>query len=395
MATGKASDFKIYNPEFFGGMAEALEQNTDGFNAASGGAMVLMPERKIGDLEKESFLARISSIVTRRDTTSVDPVTDIAATMGESLGIKINRKIGPIANTLDSWRKVGVDPSTMSFRLGGMIGAEIAVDYIDQACRAASTAIASVGALTSNQTAGTLSHARMNSGLSLFGDAGSRIRMLVMHSTPWYNLIGNAITDNIFQVGGMSIQTGSNATFGKPVLVTDSSALVTAATSAVDSVGVVAGLINKSGLAAAGPFVVGQYVTLEGFAATENNATWRITAVDVDDLTVDGTLTDEAAAGGQTCTGVATYATLALQSAAVVIAESEERQIVGETVTGLEQLVGRVQGEYAYNIKVRGYSWDTAVASTNPTDAQVGTVGAWDKVANQNKATAGIRIDTL
>ena len=41
MATGTVSDFILYEEQFHSGVTETLEQETDAFNAASQGAIVL------------------------------------------------------------------------------------------------------------------------------------------------------------------------------------------------------------------------------------------------------------------------------------------------------------------------------------------------------------------
>src|SRR4051812_40191847 len=109
MSTGKASDFKIYQPQFFGGMTEVLMQNADVFNGVSRNAIRLVPQKMIGDYEKESFFKELTNLVSRRDTTSVSAATDQAMTQDEFVGVKLNRKIGPVAQTVDAWRKIGKD----------------------------------------------------------------------------------------------------------------------------------------------------------------------------------------------------------------------------------------------------------------------------------------------
>jgi hypothetical protein len=105
MAIGKASDFKIYQDEVRGGIVERLTQASAFFNAA-GGAIRLGTVSRRGDYAKESFFKSISSLVTRRDTTSVAAATDLALAMDEIISVKLNRKIGPVAQTLDAFRKV-------------------------------------------------------------------------------------------------------------------------------------------------------------------------------------------------------------------------------------------------------------------------------------------------
>lgn len=322
MAIGKASDFVVYQEEFFGGMSETLTQETEIFNSASNNCIRLVPAALKGDYNKESFIASIGSLVTRRDTTSTASVTDLAATQAENIGVKVNRKIGPVAQTLDAWRKIGADASEMSFLLGQQWGKAVAVDYVDVSCGAVANALENVAALKHDGTAGTITHASLNSALAKFGDAASNIDCLVMHSKVYFDLIGQAITDNVFQVGGVTIIQGNVATFGRPVIVTDS-----------------ANLIDTSG---------------------------------VSDV----------------------YTTLGLVQNGIVIQESESREIVSDTVTGLENLVLRLQGEYAFNLNLKGFQWDVTNGAANPADAALNTGTNWDQVAADVKSCAGVALTT-
>ena len=322
MAIGKASDFVVYQEEFFGGMSETLTQETEIFNSASNNCIRLVPAALKGDYNKESFIASIGSLVTRRDTTSTASVTDLAATQAENIGVKVNRKIGPVAQTLDAWRKIGADASEMSFLLGQQWGKAVAVDYVDVSCGAVANALENVAALKHDGTASTITHASLNSALAKFGDAASNIDCLVMHSKVYFDLIGQAITDNVFQVGGVTIIQGNVATFGRPVIVTDS-----------------ANLIDTSG---------------------------------VSDV----------------------YTTLGLVQNGIVIQESESREIVSDTVTGLENLVLRLQGEYAFNLNLKGFQWDVTNGAANPADAALNTGTNWDQVAADVKSCAGVALTT-
>jgi hypothetical protein len=57
------------------------------------------------------------------------------------------------------------------------------------------------------------------------------------------------------------------------------------------------------------------------------------------------------------------YFTLGLTAGAVEVESTEEQEIVVQDVTGLENLVVRFQGEYAYNLGVKGFKWDVATAA--------------------------------
>jgi hypothetical protein len=327
MAIGTAGDFKIYPEQFFGGMSEVIEQEAEVFNAASGGSLVLAPARLKGDYEKESFLKAITNLVSRRVTTgsaAYADAGDLPMTQGEIVGVKVNRKIGPVANTLDAWRKIGANPQTMSFQLGKQIGKAVALDYVNTSIAAVTAALKGVAALNFDATGAptkTLTHSHMVSGMAKMGDAASSIVAWAMHSKPYYDLMGQAIADKIFEIAGATIYAGTVATFGKPVVVTDAPAL------------------------------------------------WDL----------NGSATD-------------TYNVLGLVPAAAVVKQSEDQEVVSQLVTGKENLVMRVQGEYAFNVNVKGFTWDVTNGGANPTDGAIATSSNWDKAATADKSLAGVCI---
>lgn len=326
MAIGKASDFVVYPEQFFGGVVEELQQNADAFNAASNGCIRLVTAAKQGHYENESFFKSLSALVSRRDITSVAAATDTPLTQGEMVRVKLNRKIGPVAQTLDAFRKISVDPGEMSFILGQQTGKAIALDYLNTALKALDAAISGQAALCfdasgqSSPDRSELDHVNMVRAMAKFGDASNRLVAWVMHSKPFFDLMEHSVADKIFQVANVTIYNGTVATFGRPVVVTDSSALFT--------------------------------------------------------TTSAGT----------------TYHVLGLTENAVIVEESEERQIASDLITGLENLVMRIQGEYAFNLGVKGFAWDSTNGAANPTDSAVGTASNWDKVATDNKQLAGVRL---
>jgi len=321
MAAGvSTTNWKVYEEQFWGGFTEVQEQNIRAFDAASAGAIRIVAARKRGNYEQESFLKKVSALVTRRDITSVSTAADTGLVTDELVRVKINRKIGPVAETLDAWRKIGQDPATMSFLLGQQAAPDIQADYLNSAIRAVRAAITAVTALNFDGTAGVLSFASLIAGLALFGDKATSIVCWLMHSKPFFDLFSDGITNyKIDTVGGFMLVTGTPVSLGRPIVVTDSAALITT------------GSPNQ-------------------------------------------------------------YHTLGLVADAVTVTESEERVIESDLVTGLENLVMRVQGEYAFNVGVKGAQWDMTAGGVNPTDAALVTSTNWDKVATDNKSCAGIRI---
>jgi hypothetical protein len=324
MAIGKTGDsgWTIYNEQFYGGWSEVIQQNIDAFNTSSAGAITLSSRAIKGHYEQQTFIKTISSLISRRDITSVSAATDLALPMAEIATVKLNRKIGPVAHTIDSLRKLGRDDQEISFVLGQQVGSAIAQEMLNTALSGTTQALLNVAANLYDGTASTLTHAALTQGLQKFGDQSNRIVCFVMHSKQYFDLVRQALTDKIVEVAGATIYSGSVATFNRPVLVTDSASI------------------------------------------------WLDTTTD-------------------------NYYCLGLVAGAVKIEESEERNIVAQTVTGLENLVVRMQGEYAYNVGMKGFTWDITNGGLNPDGTAIGTGTNWDKVASDTKDTAGVVVKTL
>jgi hypothetical protein len=325
MAIGTKGDFVIYHDQFFTGVTETLQQNSEAFNEASGGAIRLVTQAKLGDYEQQAFVEIISGLVGRRITTSTSSVDDKAMTMDEFVSVKLNRRIGPVAQTRDAFRKIARDPGLLSLLLGQQAGKAIMVDYVDTALNGLDAALSGVALLNADVSAGTLpngptmTHTVLVTGLSKRGDAANAVRAWVMHSKPFFDLMKQAIADKVFEVAGVTIMQGTIATFNRPTIIIDSPQLV-----------------------------------------------------------VTGTPTK--------------YVTLGLVEGAAAVIESEEREIVSETVTGLENLVTRVQGEYAFNLGIKGCKWNVSGGGANPDDATLASSSNWVVASHDNKLLPGVRI---
>lgn len=331
MTIGKASNFTIYESELRGGVVETLTQASNYFNTA-GGAINLSTISRRGNYHKETFFKNISSLVTRRDTTSVSAAADLPLTMGELVSVKLNRKIGPVAQTYDAFNKVamGMSPAEFSVLLGNMIGKSMQVEMLNSGLRAARAALNAQSAVKHTVAAsGTLETSDLVDGLAKFGDAANNIVAWVMHSKQFFDLmkfqIGTSANGDV--VSGVALQSANPLTLNRPVIVTDSDALTVA---------------GGSG---------------------------------------SGAYTD--------------YFCLGLTANGVVVENTETERVVLDEVTGLENLVIRMQGEYAYNLGLKGFQWDIANGGgINPNDTNLGTGSNWDPVVTSYKDYAGIIIQS-
>ena len=328
MATGKASDFVIYQEEFQTAMVDELAQNLAGFGPASRNAIRIVPQVLAGDYEKKTFFDDTITI-SRRDTTSTSAQTASAMTMDENISVKINRKANLMAMTVDAFRKKGLAEEAaqrqFSAALGQMLAKKKVQDYLNTALIAVEAAIQGNTAMNYDNTGNTadhLTHVALAEGRALFGDAFGNIVAWVGHSRAYHdNQIDTLASANmIVNVGGTMVNAGNVPTLGLPFVVTDASAL-----------------INGSG-------------------------------------------------------STATYNVLGLVPDAVVLTESEPGDVMIWKYGGNENMEFRLQAEWAYNIQVKGFKWDTTNGGANPTDGTLGTTTNWDQVVADDKNTAGVRI---
>lgn len=324
MGIGTASTFVIYNQQFWGGVIETLQTNTEVFNENSLNSIRLVTRAIKGNYEQESFLKKTAGLISRRDVTVMTAATDVNLTHGEFVGVKVNRKIGPAAHSRDSFKKLGFDPKVFSLQLGQQVGVEIAADYAASAIMSVTAAIQALGTALQYDNTGqgtpTLNHGALVKSLAKFGDKASRINAFLMHSKPYFDLVGQSLTDKIVNVADVTIYSGTIATFGKPVIVSDLSSLYN---------------VDASG-------------------------------------------------------NITSYNVLGLTEGAVEVAESEEKDIVSQDITGLENLAIRIQGEHAYNLRVKGCAWDITNGGTNPTNTALALTTNWDKVVTDNKDMPGV-----
>lgn len=84
------------------------------------------------------------------------------------------------------------------------------------------------------------------------------------------------------------------------------------------------------------------------------------------------------------------YHCLGLTADALVVEETEELYVGMYEVSGNEQILRRMQGEFGYNLGVKGFKWDVQNGGKNPLAATLGTGSNWDKVLTSHKALAGV-----
>lgn len=321
-------DLKYINPYVQAGVTETLTQAAAGLFEASRGALQLSAAAKPGDFETSTFFQNISGLITRRDPTSLAAAPDTKLVQAEYSRVKLNRKIGPVAATRDSFRKAGLSRNAMDLVVGQQAGVAMQVDMLNTTLLSLRAALAADAASYVDGGAATINSAGANGlidGLAKRGDAAAGIVCWIMHSKTFFDLVKEQIAADIDGVSGLVFAEASPRTMGRPVLVTDSPSLVVA----------------------------------NGIGA-----------------------------------GVDAYYTLGLTAGAAMMEETEGTEIVTQDITGQENLIMRIQGEYAENIGLKGYTWDKTNGGENPTSAALGTGTNWDTSYADVKDRAGVVIRT-
>jgi hypothetical protein len=332
MAIGTKSSFKIYNEFTHSGYVETLQQVSEVFNQASVGTIQMVTRSRRGDFDYESFFkADNAGFISRRITTGTAATADVADTpleQNETAGVKINRKIGPVANTIDSFKKIQRGPfneDALNFAVGVQSAKGAQVEMCNTALRALRAALNAQAAMKHTvATNGTITTTDLVDGLAKMGDRASRVVCWVMHSKVFFNLVKEQIVRNVDGLSSFVVASASPVTLNRPVLVTDSPAL-----------SVVSG-----------------------------------------------------------SPAVTDYLTLGLTEGAMTLEDSEEETIMTDVALGKENLIVRFQGEYAYNMRMRGYTWDVTNGGENPSDSAIGTGSNWDKVALDHKNGPGVIIQS-
>lgn len=332
MAIGTKADVQIYDDQFHSGVIEQVAQNIRVFNEASQGAIRLTDKRLGGDYNKVGFLKSISGAVTRRDITSTSAATALKLEEDEEIGVKINRKVGPIENTLDSFKKslmadADGDQQVMSMLIGNYVADEMLKDQVNTSILGIANALDGQTALKHTIAAnGTMASSDLIDGLAKMGDAAGNIGVWVMHSKPYFDLMKEQVAAKITGVANFNLFQATPVTLNRPVLVVDA----------------------------------------PGLAVTSGTGTAAVTD----------------------------YLTLGLVPGAISCVNSEDESIFNEIVGGLENLVIRLQAEFAFNLHCKGFKWDTANGGVNPTDTALATSTNWDKVATSDKHLGGVVVQS-
>lgn len=327
MATTASGDVKIYQPQMQGAFIETLQQNVDAFNAASAGALSFDTRELHGQYEQEAFFDEVSAI-SRRDPSADSSSTASATklTQDEFVGVKLSRRNGPYEWNISSARLANFDPRRFSMVVGRQTAVATPKEMLDRVLSALEAKLDGVADLEHDATDGTLATADLIDGIGKRGDQAAAVRIWVMHSKPYFDLVKEQVASSASiygsEVFGAQIFEGGPWSLNRPILVTDSDSLV-----------------------------------------------------DLTDVSSDEPIYSSLGL-------VAGAANIDMTEPPLAVAEGPK--------TGSDNLYIRWQAEYSYNLKLRGCAWDISGGGANPTDANVASAGNWDTVVADDKLLPGV-----
>lgn len=230
MAKTLSGDVKLYDEQFQGGFVETIQQNVAAFNAASQGGLVMRNNIIKGDYQKEAFWDEVfASAVARRDPTADGTATATKLTQDEFIGVKLDRRNGPFEANVDAFRRIGSDWMSISRILGVQGAKAVAQEQLNRSLAAIEAKLDATATLENDKAStGTMLTEYLAQALAKFGDASSNILIWVMHSKVYWDLVQDQLSDAVYRANGTQIVNGSPVTLGRPVLVTDATALLEA-----------------------------------------------------------------------------------------------------------------------------------------------------------------------
>ncbi len=332
MAIGSISNFQIYNVELHTAMTEVIAQVVDLFNASSGGAIVLRQDRGMGDYKKESFFANIADLVGRRiDTDTTTGLTDKALAQSERVKVKLKRRVEPVAVTLDALEESGFYG-----------GADV------------DTGNSEFSFMLGQQIGAEIAQKYLDAAVMAVNAAiGSQATIIHDYSATGDITHGQINVANA-KLGDRSSRIKTYVMYSKVYHDLIGQAMT-------DKVVEVANVAIVSG----STFGLGR----------------RIVVADVADL-FNATPTPDQ------------YTSLGLVENAVEVIQDRPLDLIAVPVTGLPNLITRIQGEYSFTVGVKGFTWDVTNGGRNPTDTALGTTTNWDKVCTDLKNGPGVKIIT-
>lgn len=223
------ADMVVFNEYVMPAIIEMFPQEIAKFNAASNGSIVLEAANFDGDFLQQSFYQAVHASQRRVDryaAIGAQAATDL--TQLKHSTVKVAGGFGPILyepaqmTWLRKPTQEGITVATRNF-----VEALIA-DQLNTAILSLVAALSNNAGVVNDVSGGAkITQSAINTGLAKFGDASQTIGALVMTGLQYHLLVGEAIdnSNNLFEIGGTAVRSGTAFGQGRAIVVTDAPAL--------------------------------------------------------------------------------------------------------------------------------------------------------------------------
>ena len=213
---------KVFNDFMYTTVNETVAQQVNLFNTATRGGIILKSARNVGDFAEDIFYTAFTTPVRRRDIYATGAVAAQAIGQATATKVKIAGAAGPFAFDPSQFTWIQKNPEEAAVVIGEQVSKAILQDYLNSALRAANAAFGANNSF--DGSAGTMDLTDLNNGARLLGDKAQDLACWVMHSKPYFDLLGAAITNSntLFTFGTIQVVTDG---MGRPLVITDSPSL--------------------------------------------------------------------------------------------------------------------------------------------------------------------------
>ena len=223
-----AFDLIVFNRQVQLVMTEIVAQQVQLFNAASAGAITLVPTSdNVGDFAMRASFKSIAGLVRRRDVyNGSNAVAEARLTQLQNNSVKVAGGTPPVIWEAAQYNWVKQNPEVAAVVIGEQLAAGMVADMLNVAISGAVAAISGVADLNFAATAAP-TFGDLVSGAGKFGDRMGTLAAWVLHSKSMTDLYGAAVSngERLFTYETVNVIQDP---FGRRFVMTDSDSLVDA-----------------------------------------------------------------------------------------------------------------------------------------------------------------------
>ena len=222
MATGTTvnSDMVIYDRSVQTAYLERTQDVIQVFNAQSQGAIVLRNENIEGNFDKEAIYT-LATEVAHRNVNSVSGQTAEKFGSDEIIAVKCPWKMPVVQSTEESFKRRNRSLTEQAMLYGQQLADSVLAYQVEAAVSSLGGAIGGNADMVVAGSWATDGKKVLTKALRTFGDASERLVLWLMHSSDFFDVVDDAITEKLFGEIGVVVYGGMPGTLGRPVLVTD------------------------------------------------------------------------------------------------------------------------------------------------------------------------------